>query len=230
MPGEGGARRAARGEQVRHHRADDQWAFTQVRRKGGRHLKVVGDWSKDADHPLTVNRNEQFAAGAPRGAVEDVEDGTRPLRRGAAHDHGDRADVPPPQGSGPRLHGLVGLATDDRIHDQRLQACVPGTPGLRGLGVDLGGREGDFTAIPQHGLSGKVGFLRTGEVGDLALDDADHRPDQVEGLSQGDRARELAGGGAKDVGEDGGCYPGVGRRRKPVDEGANTSLGHQPDP
>jgi hypothetical protein len=72
-----------------------------VRRKGARDFKVVGNGSKDADHPLTVDRNKQFAAGAPSGAVEDVEDGARPLSRGAAHDDGDRADVPPPQGSGP---------------------------------------------------------------------------------------------------------------------------------
>ena len=108
----------------------------------------------------------------------------------------------PAQGGRARLHRVVGLAAEHRVDDEALEPGVPGAAGLGGVRVDLGGRERDLARVAQHRLAQCLLLAGLGQRGRVLLDDVDDRPDEVEGLAQGDRAGQLARGGAEDVGRD----------------------------
>ena len=74
---------------------------------------------------------------------------------------------------------------------------------LGGPGVDLGGGEGDLAGVAQHGAVDLGGVVRVHELVDVALDDLDGQPDQVDGLLQVDDAGQGPRGGAEDRGGQG---------------------------
>ena len=211
MAGDRGPGAAAGGEEVGDGGPDDEGAVAEVRIEGGGQRHRVGDAAADADDPRAVDRDEQLDAEATRGAVQVGEHGgrgpggveptttatlvTEPQPRAAARDCMDSS-------ASPRMHG---------VDDERLQPGVPRAAGLGGLGVDLGGGEGDLAAVAQHRLAGEVPLARRREVGDLALDDGDDGADQVERLGERDRPGQLARCRAEDVGGDG--RRAAGRRR-----------------
>ena len=150
-----------------------------------------------------VDRHEQLDTGAARSAMEVGEHRGGGSWWGGADDDGDAGHRPPAEGSGSRLHGLVGLAPDDGVDHEGLQPGIPRTARLGRLCVDLGGGERDLTAVPQDRLAGEVALPGGGEPGDLPLDHGDDRADEVEGLGERDGARQLSWGRAEDVGRDG---------------------------
>ena len=227
VPGDRGPGAAAGGEQVRHDRADHERAVAEVRVEGGGQRHRVGDAAADADDPRPVDRDEQLDAGAPGRAVQVGEHRGGRAGRGRADDHHDLGDRAPAERGRPRLHRLVGLAADDGVDDERLEPGVPRAAGLGGLGVDLGGGEGDLAAVAQHRLAGQVALAGGRQVGDLALDDVDDGADQVEGLGQRDRPGQLARGGAEDVGGDGRLGLVAA---EPVEERGDAGLRDQPHP
>ena len=83
-----------------------------------------------------------------------------------------------------------------------LEPRVPGTAGLGGVRVDLGGGEGDLAGVAQHRLAQGLLLAGLGEGGGVLLDDVDDRAHQVEGLAQRDRPGQLPGRRAEDVGGD----------------------------
>ena len=214
-------------EEVGDRRPDDERPVAEVGvERGGEGHRVV-DAAADADDPRAVDRHEQLDTRPPGGPVE-VGEHRRGSTRGRRPDHDDDpGHGSPAERGGPRLHRLVGLTADDRIDDQRLEAGVPGTPGLGRLGVDLGRGERDLPAVAEHGLAGEVALTGSREVGDLALDDRDDRADEVERLGEGDRARQLAGCGAEDVRRDLGAILGAA---EPVEERGDARLGDQARP
>ena len=120
------------------------------------------------------------------------------LRRESEHDAHAAGGFPAQRG-GPRPDGLVGLAAQHRVDDERLEPGVPGAALLGGAGVHLGGGEGDLAREQHHRLADRGRVARVDDGLDLLLDDADRRPHHLDRLLQGDHAGQLARRGAEDV-------------------------------
>ncbi len=147
--------------------------------------------------------------------------------RSRAENHRHMLGRGPAQRGGARQRPLVGLPGQHRVDHQRLQPRVPRAARLRGLRVDLGGREGDLTGVdqqrlPQHRLVAGGRHLLDGRLHDL-----DGRTDHLHGLAQRDRPGQLAGRGPEDVRAD--RLRGL-RVPEPLREGRDAGLGDQPDP
>ena len=121
------------------------------------------------------------------------------------------ASTPPrwaqPSALAREAHGLVGLAAQHGVDDQRLEPGVPGAARLGGPGVDLGGGEGDLAGVAQHGGMDGRRVGRVDDLVDVRLDDLDAQPDQVDGLAEGDDPGQRPRRGAEDRGR------GVARER-----------------
>jgi hypothetical protein len=98
---------------------------------------------------------------------------------------------------------------------------------LGGLGVDLRRGERDLAGVAQHRLAQGLLLPGLGQRRGVLLHDVDDGADQVEGLAQGDRSRELAWGGAEHVGRHGRL---VATLAQPGDEGRDPGLGDQAHP
>ena len=98
----------------------------------------------------------------------------------------------PAQGGGTREVVVADVAAHQGVGQQSLESGVPGTADLGGLGVHLGGGEGDFAGEDEYGLTqlGLVTWL--GQLGRVLLDDLDGGADELDGLLQRDDAGELA--------------------------------------
>ena len=179
------------------------------------------------DQATSLDGCERVHPGAFGCPAEPVHDSRRASRRGAARNHGNPGRGSPAKRRCPRLHRVVGFATEHRVDDQALKTGVPRATRLGCVGVDLRGREGDLAGVAQHRLPERLLLTRLGQCGRVLLDDVDDRAHQVEGLAQGDRAGQLARGGAEDVGGDG-CL--VAAVAQPGDERRDARLGDQADP
>ncbi len=133
----------------------------------------------------------------------------------------------PAQGGGAAHGALVGLAGQHGVHDEGLQAGVPGTACLGGLRVDLGGGEGDLPRVHQQRLAQHGLVARRRDLVDRGLHDLDRGAHHLDGLAQRDRSGQLARRGAEDVGGD--RLRGVGAA-EPLGEGGDSGLGDEADP
>ena len=192
-------------------RADDDRAVGEQvdHRLGG--LARVGDAAEHDDQALALGGAQRVhARGAGEAAylVEDV--GLGALGRGGAR--ATTATSPrgrPAEGAGPGEHGLVGLGPQHGVDDQRLEPGVPGAADLGGAGVDLGGRERDLAGVAEHRGVHLGRVVGVEDLVDVALDDLDREPDQVDGLLEVDHPGQRTRGGAEHRGGEGGGSCGV---------------------
>ncbi len=146
---------------------------------------------------------------------------------GGAQDDADVLGGVPAERGGTADRPLVGLAAEHGVHDERLQAGVPGTACLGGLGVDLGGGEGDLTGVDEECLAQDTLVAGGGHLVDRRFHDLDGRTHHLHGLAEGDGTRQLARGGPEDVGGD---RLGRVRMPEPLGERGDTGLSDETDP
>ena len=187
----------------------------------------VADAVDDDDQPVALDGADHVEPGGLRGAAPRCRRPGRRRRRGQADDDGHLPALAPAERGGPRRDGLVYVTAQEGVDDEGLEPGVPGASGLGGLRVDLSGGEGDLAGVEEYGLTYELLVARLGQLVGAVLDDADRGADELDGLLEGDRAGQLAGRRAEDVGRDREPRSGVA---EPLDERRDACLGDQPDP
>ncbi|KGM16913.1 hypothetical protein N867_13320 [Actinotalea fermentans ATCC 43279 = JCM 9966 = DSM 3133] len=210
-----------------HDGADDHGTRAEARDERRRARAQVALAPQDHHHAVTVDADERVVRRAARrppklGRPDVVE------RLGHGADHDERLTVAAPAECGDaRPQGVVRVAADDGVHDEGLEAGVPRAAGLGRAGVHLGRGEGHLAGVAQDGLPEVALAARSREPVAVVLHHLDEDPDQLQGLLERDRPRELGRGGREDL-----VRPRrrAARVREPRDEAGDARLDDQADP
>ena len=163
-------------------------------RTGPAAFSGVGHTAEHDHEPVALGGAQRVHAGGPRRAAYVVEQvGLAALLRHRAQHHRHGAAVSPAERAGAGEHRLVGLGAQHRVDDERLETGVPGAADLGGPGVDLRRGEGDLAAVAEHPGVHVAGVFGPQQVVEVALDDLDAEPDQVDGLLEVDDAGQRPG-------------------------------------
>ena len=227
-PAQGGACRASGREEVRDGRPEHDRSGPEAVRDGLDDPRRLTGAAEDRDEPRALDDGERLDPVLPDRPAQVVDGRYRSAARGggAADDERHVCELPPPERAGPRLHGVVGLAAQDGVDDERLEPGVPRTTGLGRAGVDLRGGEGDLAGEAQHRLAQQLLVAGGGQALDPRLDDVDDGPHEVERLAQADRSGQLLRRVRED--RDGGRWVAL-LLVEPRDELRDAGLGDEPD-
>jgi hypothetical protein len=165
--------------------------------RGRGRVGILGVGLRAADHeyePRPLHADQDVGVEVTGGAAELVD--VEHLRRGADEDAHFAVTVPAERGD-PAGQLVVVLARQDRVHHEGLEAGIPQSARLRGARVHVGRGEGDLPGVEQDRLAKDViAVLHP------LLDDLHGDADELQGLRERDRSKELPGRRAEHVGGD----------------------------
>ena len=192
---------------------------------GGRQQVTLA--AQEHHEPVALDADEGVVGGAAGratelGGADVVERG----RRRPDHDQRGSPSAPPERGD-PGAQGVVDVTAHEGVDHEGFEAGVPGAADLGGAGIDLRRGERDLPGVAQHGLADLALVARGGEAVAVGLDHVHDDADQLEGVLQRDRPRELGRGGGEDVADP---VRRAGGLREPGDERRDARLGHQAHP
>ena len=160
------------------------------------HARRCGRPSQDHDDGVPAHR-DQAVGGDLTASVAQVR-GRHGVqsRTGRDGDHG--AGAAPAGGAGP-ASGVRGGVVKHRVHGDGFQARVPGSAGLGGVRIHLGGGEADVASECQHQNTDRIVVLRGDHLGRFVDDDVQDGAHQRQGLLERDGAGQRGGRHVEDA-------------------------------